>query len=169
MSAAEQRAGINVESTGGAPFEAPGSRVRCSRCDADAPAGTTNCPACGVFLPSNEANLKHGLRRYQREGKLPAELQEYIETFRDQLVADQGGESELSAVRGGLVDKLVDLEVATRLLMAETVRRGIDSRPGKAAWQSALRTIETWHRLATTLGIERRQKRATLADWAAGK
>ena len=39
------------------------------------------------------------------------------------------------------MDKLCDLEVATRLLMAEVVRRGIDSRPGKTAWGSALRTI----------------------------
>ena len=40
----------------------------------------------------------------------------------------------------GLIDKLTDLEVGVRLSMA------------------ALRTIEAWHRIANTLGLERRSK-----------
>ena len=138
------------------PSEAPGSRVRCSRCGTEVPAGTTNCTSCGCFVKGNEANLRHGRRRYQTKGRLPADLQEYIADFRAGLVGDQGGEEELTAVRRGLVEKLVDLEVGIQLLMGEVVRRGIDSRPGKAAWASALRTIEVWHRLANTLGLERR-------------
>lgn len=146
------------------PFGAPGAEVRCSRCGTEAPAGVTNCPTCGGFMPRNEGALKHGLRRYQDRGALPAEVAEYIAGFRAELVADQGGERELTTIRRGLVDKLVDLEVAIRLLMAEVVRRGIDSRPGKAAWASALRSIETWHRLAGTLGVERRAKLVPTLD-----
>ena len=106
-------AGVNRGSAAKAPCEtpsgptaAPGSRVRCSRCCAEALEGTVNCPACGVFLPRNEAALKHGLRRYQDRGELPAEVNAYIVEFREQLVSDQGGEQELTAIRQGLVDKL---------------------------------------------------------------
>ena len=118
-----------------------------------------------MFLPANEAALRHGLRRYQDNGRLPADLAAYVRDFRTELIADQGGEDDLTAIRLGLVNKLCDLEVATRLLMAEVVKRGIDSRPGKAAWASALRTIETWHRVAGTLGLDRRaEPAATLAE-----
>ena len=120
--------------------------------------GSTNCPMCGVFLPGNEANLRHGLRRYQDRGELSAELSAYICEFREELIADQGGEEQLTAIRRGLVDKLVDLDVGIRLLMAEVVKRGIDSRPGKAAWIQTLRTVEGWHRIAKTLGLERRAR-----------
>src|SRR3990167_5979277 len=84
------------------PSGDPGPEVRCRRCGAEAPAGRSNCPACGVFLPSNEANLRHGLRRYQDRGALPAEIAAHVDQFRAQLVSDQGGEEELSAARGGL-------------------------------------------------------------------
>lgn len=33
---------------------------------------------CGAFLSRNEANLRHGLRRYQTKGTLPAELRVYV-------------------------------------------------------------------------------------------
>ena len=62
----------------------------------------------------------------------------------------------IDRTENGAVEKLVDLEVGIQLLMGEVVKRGIDSRPGKAAWASALRTIEVWHRIANTLGLERR-------------
>ncbi len=147
-----------------APPDACGPDVRCQRCGVEVPP-TNNCRICGAFLPSNEAGLRHGLRRYQNNKVLPAELEAYIVNFRAELIADQGGEEEMTAVRRGLVEKLVDLEVGVRLLMAEVVSRGIDSRPGKAAWTQALRTVETWHRVGNTLGLDRRARPVqTLAE-----
>lgn len=142
----------------------------CARCGTEAPVGTNNCGLCGCIMPGNQLGLRHGLRRYQDKGTLPADVRDYIEDFRAQLIADQGGEGELTAIRRGLVDKLVDLEVGVRLLLAEVVRRGIDSRPGKAAWTQALRTIEAWHRIGNTLGLERRAKRVpSLAEYLEAK
>jgi hypothetical protein len=53
---------------------------------------------------------------------------------------------------------LVELEVGSRLLMAEVVRRKIDSRPGKAAYGLLLGTLDRWHRFALSLGVERRTR-----------
>ena len=109
-------------------------------------------------MPKNEANLRHGLRRYQENGTLPADVAAYIDEFREQLIADQGGEGELTAVRAGMIEKLVELEVGSRLLMAEVIRRKIDSKPGKAAYGMLLGTLDRWHRFAVSLGVERRTR-----------
>ena len=139
------------------PSEVHGSEVRCSRCGSDV-APTSNCKQCGAFLPRNEANLRHGLRRYQTNGTLPADVAAHIDEFREQLIADQGGDEAMTAIRLGLVEKLVELEVGSRLLMAEVVRRKIDSRPGKAAYGLLLGTLDRWHRFAVSLGVERRTR-----------
>ena len=147
-----------MQSPAPGPSEAGGSAVRCSRCGSDVPPAT-KCERCGCFLPGNEANLRHGLRRYQSNGTLPAELASDIEVFRDQLIADQGGDGEMTAIRAGTVGKLVDLEVGCRLLMAEVVRRKIDSKPGKAAYGMLLNSLHRWHRFALSLGMNRRTHR----------
>ena len=145
------------------PSAVHGSVVRCSRCHAEV-SPATNCGQCGAFLPGNEANLRHGLRRYQENGTLPAELAAEIEAFREQLIADQGGEEAMTAIRLGLVEKLVGLEVGSRLLMAEVIRRKIDSRPGRAAYQQLLGTLDRWHRFAVSLGVERRTRQVPTLD-----
>lgn len=146
------------------PSGAPGSAVRCSRCGTESPAGTTNCEQCGCFLPSNEANLKHGLRRYQATGVLPVEIAAHVARFRDQLISDQGGEAELSAIRAGLVDKLTQLEARCCLLEVEVIRRGIDSRPGAKAHEQHLATLDRWFRFASSLGPGRRTRRLNVAE-----
>lgn len=154
------------------PSEANGSEVRCSRCGTSAPSGTVNCPECGVFLPANPAALRHGLRRFQDRGTLPAEVRDRLDAFRDELVAAQGGAAELERepVRRAYVDKLLQLEASTELLMGEVIRRGIDSRPGRAAYDRLLGTWDRWHRFAQALGMARRQKPApSLDDVLAGR
>jgi hypothetical protein len=131
--------------------------VQCAKCSAHVPQAN-QCSACGAFIPGNEANLRHGLRRYQASGVLPADLKVDVDTFRDQLVADQGGLDDLTAVRAGLCRLLVDAEVGRRLLMVEVVKRGIDSKPGRAAYDRLLNTIDRWLRVAQALGVERRAK-----------
>lgn len=134
-----------------------GSMVRCSRCRKDVPSGD-QCSSCGSFLPSNEASLRHGLRRYQTTGVLPADLKESVDTFREGLISDQGGLNGLSTIRAGLCGILVDAEVGRQLLMREVIKRGIDSKPGRSAYEKLLSTWDRWHRFAVTLGVERRAK-----------
>ena len=135
-----------------------GSRV-CARCGAATPPGN-QCAACGAFVAGNEASLRHGLRRYQTTGVLPADLKVSVDQFRDQVISDQGGLEGLSAIRAGLCRLLVDLEAGRRLNMNEVVRRGIDSRPGRAAYDRLLSTIDRWQRVAVALGVERRTRDA---------
>ena len=77
-------------------------------------------------------------------------------------------DAELSAVRAGLCRLLVDCEVGRRLLMNEVVKRGIDSKPGRAAYDRLLGTMDRWQRIAGTLGLERRAKQVDLARTLSG-
>ncbi|HUP25416.1 MAG TPA: hypothetical protein VNB06_21065 [Thermoanaerobaculia bacterium] len=72
-------------------------------------------------------------------------------------------------MRAGLVEKLVDAEACCRLLMTEVVKRGIDSRPGAAAYGRLLSTWDRWHRFAQAVGLERRQKPVSVEDYVRQK
>jgi len=152
----------NMQNT--APSDVSGSVVLCGKCGVLAPVGTTNCRACGQFLVANQANLRHGLRAYQTRGVLPPDLKVDIDGFRAAVIADMGGLEELPAVRAGLVRLLVDCEVGKRLWMNEVIRRGVDSRPGKAAYDRLLSTMDRWLRIALALGIERRSRQVMTLD-----
>ena len=148
------------------PNDPHGPVVVCQRCGVDAPAGTTNCPRCGAFVPANEGNLRHGLRRYQTTGVLPPDLKTDIDTFRANVISDQGGLAELPAIRAGLIRLLIDAEVGRRLMFREVVNRGVDSKPGRMAYDRLLSTMDRWMRLAVALGLERRQRDVmTLSDY----
>ena len=142
------------------PTGGNGSAKRCARCALDNAAAAYQCAKCGSFLKGNGAALTHGLRRYQQTGVLPADLRVSVEEFRATLISDQGGLDELTAVRAGLCRLLVDAEVGRRLLMNEVVRAGVNTRPGRAAYDRLLATMDRWHRVASTLGTERRAKPA---------
>lgn len=145
------------------PIGVDGSVVRCLRCRSDVP-HADQCAKCGAFLPSNSAALTHGMRRYQANGALPDDLRVDVDQFRAQLVADQGGVDELSAVRAGLCRMLVDAEVGRRLLMQQVVKHGIDSKPGRAAYDRLLATMDRWQRVAVAIGVERKQRPVTFAQ-----
>jgi hypothetical protein len=98
---------------------------------------------------------------------LPPDLQQGISEFREQLVSDQGGISELSGVRAGLVRLLVGAETAFRVAGNELTRCGGISTPsGRLAFDRLLAAMTTWTRIAEKLGIERRAKAAPdIRDW----
>ena len=145
------------------PFLPNGTGVRCGRCGTESPAGASQCVICGRFLPGNNAALTHGQYRYRATGALPTDLRVSVDDFRDALVNAQGGLEELDQVpvRAGLVRLLVDCEVGTRLLMHEVVKRGVDTKPGRAAYDRWLQTVDRWQRIAGSLGVERRAKDVT--------
>src|SRR4051794_5827694 len=69
--------------------------VRCPQCGATNPAGSKVCkanPACGSFLPSNQAARTTGI--YARSQ--PPDLREHAEELMSGITSDLGGESELS-------------------------------------------------------------------------
>ncbi len=141
------------------PFPENGSGVRCVRCGAESPAGN-QCAACGAFITGNGAAKSHGLYSYRATGALPADLRVSVDEFRDALVSAQGGLEELDQVpvRAGLCRLLVDCEVGKRLLMNEIIKRGIDTKPGRAAYDRFLQTLDRWQRIASTIGLERKAR-----------
>jgi hypothetical protein len=145
-----------------APNVASDRVTRCSRCDTEQPPAN-RCQRCGGFLRGNAANLRHGLRRYQTTGVLPPDLKVSVDDFRTAVIADLGGIDELTAVQAGLVWLLFNCEVGVRILMNEVVKRGVDSEPGRKAYDRLLATVDRWNRIAGTLGVERKQKQV---DWA---
>ena len=155
ISAPEPKANVGPA----APAGGNGSPKRCKRCGLDNAAAAYQCVRCGCFLRGNGSALTHGISRYQATGVLPPDLRVSVDEFRDGLISDQGGLADLSTVRAGLCRLLVDCETAKRLLLNEVIRRGIDSRPGRVAFDRMLGTIDRWQRIAASLGLERRAKR----------
>ena len=145
------------------PSDDNGSAPRCRRCGTVAAPGG-RCTACGSFLPGNTARMTHGLRRYETRRVLPDDLKTTVDEFRAALIADQGGLEELTAARAGLCRLLVDAEVGRRLLVDQLYRHGIDSKPGRAAYDRLLTTMDRWQRIAGTLGLERRQRHVNPID-----
>jgi len=154
-----------------APCDTHGAAPRCRKCGTEHPAGSNQCSRCGSFLPGSAMRLSHGLRRYHEkgEGTLPADLQVSIDEFRAALIGDQGGLDQLTAVRAGLCRMLVDAEVGRLLLISEVVKRGIDSKPGRAAYDRLLATMDRWQRIAMTLGLNRHTKPASFKSFVDGQ
>lgn len=147
----------------GTPIRPNGPTVRCKRCGRDV-APANQCSRCGALLPGNAMRVTHGLHRYETSGVLPPDLRQDIDEFRDALISDQGGLSDMTTLRAGLTRNLVDTEIMKRLMMNELVRQGASSAAGRRAYDRLLNAMDRWHRMATTLGLERRQKHVRTLD-----
>lgn len=131
--------------------------VRCARCGAEWPSGTQRCGACKSFLAANEAARTHGL--FAR--RLPDDLKTSVDEWRADVIASQGGLTELEGepLRAGLIRSLVHAETGERLLMNAIIKAGgVDGRAGQRLYDSLLATIDRKLRLSLALGIARRQK-----------
>jgi len=150
------------------------STVRCLRCNRERPQPTDTrghrC-LCGSFLPGNAARLRHGQRRAKDRVAFPPDLQQSISEFREQLVSDQGGLHELTAMRGGHVRLQVAAETCVRVAGNELTRQGGISTPGgRLAFDRLLAAIQTWVRVADKLGMERRTRQLpSPVEWMNGE
>jgi hypothetical protein len=99
------------------------------------------------------------MRRYDTRRMLPPDLKVDIERFREDVIDDQGGLDELSAVRGGHIRLLVDCEALRRLSMNALLTAGtIESPAGRRAADRLLATVDRWLRVAEKLGLDRRAR-----------
>lgn len=132
-------------------------------CSAEVPAGASRCPRCNVWQPANSGALRDGVRRFETRGVLPADLRVSVDDFRDQVVLDQGGLGELSAIRSAYIRRLVDLETCARLLMRDFATHGVLTERGRvrASFDRFLALTDRWDRLASKLGMERRSRNVT--------
>jgi hypothetical protein len=142
--------------------------VRCSSCGLEQPApvqgGRQGCERCGCALPLNSWRLGPGVRRYQRTGNLPADLQPSIEAFRASVIERQGGRiaddgtvTGLDAIVAGRIRLLIDAEVLRLLNKREVVTKGVDSKAGGRANDRMLAAMDRWMRIADSLPVPQPQ------------
>jgi hypothetical protein len=107
----------------------------CTGCAKSNAATANTCRQCGRLLPRNRINGANSVRRLlHAPATLPPDLRVSIDAFREALISDQGGIADLTAVRAGLCRLLVDTEAGKRLLMNEVIAKGVNSKPGRQAY-----------------------------------
>lgn len=142
-------------------------------CGAGAHATDSTRCASGHVLVGNQTARKHGVRQFEQHGEkvLPPDLRATVDEFRTQLISDRGGVETLTAIEGGYIRRLVELETVSRLLASDLVQRGLQTKTGRirGVYMKWLETLDRWDRFAQRVGVERRAKRvATLQDFLAG-
>jgi len=132
--------------------------VRCQRCGREAEAiGKGQCSACGCWLPANEGALTHGGRRLQTGNG--SRLDEVNRTsIRDAVLADLGGESEVSTVLYELCEDFAAACVLRNLAWAHIAAVGPLTLKGRrrAVVSLYLEASGRAERLASRIGLERK-------------
>jgi hypothetical protein len=137
--------------------------VQACRCGAGQHA--TNASRCenGHVLPGNENARKHGAWSYQRgrgDDALPPAVRDTVEVFRQQVIADRGGEDNLTAIESGYIRRLGELEAVARLLAADLATKGLTTARGRVRglYSRWLETLDRWDRFAQRVGAERKAR-----------
>ncbi len=133
---------------------------RCRRCGLAALADENRCRECRSFLPGNQLGLTHGGRR--RTLANPRELELWHAYARD-----LGGEDELTAGQSAILARVVEADAIAQTAysyLASTDKTAVHAKVQKVA-QVLLSAASTVYRGAALLGLERRAKTGTLAEY----
>jgi hypothetical protein len=114
----------------------------------------------GHFVRDNTARRTHGVRAFETTGRVPDLLRQTVEQFRESVIADRGGVSELSTLELGYIQHLSNMETVARLLASDLASRGLMTAKGRVRgtllkW---LEVVGTWDRLAQRIGTDRRPR-----------
>jgi hypothetical protein len=131
--------------------------VHCARCSTANSRDAAHCAGCGSFLPANQDARKSGL--YSRQPP-PADLRQRVDELRAGVIADRGGESELSTLEHAYIEKLGDIDVTIRLLTSDIAANGLLTPGGKVrhVYDKLLAGLAAFDRYAGRIGLERRAK-----------
>jgi hypothetical protein len=123
--------------------------------------------ARGHVLIGNAAARKHGVRAFETQGpaSLPSDLRLTVDDFRAQVVRERGGD-ELTAIEGGYIRRLVELETIARLLASDLASRGVFTQRGRVrgTFSKWLATLDRWDRFAQRIGTDARTPTLTLSQ-----
>jgi hypothetical protein len=138
-------------------------------CGAGPHEATAGMCAGGHFMRGNAAALKGGVRRFETAGRLPDVLRQTVEEFREAVIADRGGVSELSTLESAYIRRLSEVETVARLLAADLASRGLTTPRGRVrgTFSRWLECLDRWDRLAQRIGTDRRSRPVTLRDYLA--
>jgi hypothetical protein len=131
----------------------------------------TNAHMCsrGHFQPGNQARRIHGVRGFETTGRLPDVLRQTVEEFRLAVIADRGGEAEMSTLDAAYIRRLTEAETVVRLIASDLAKRGLFTPRGRvrntfSRWTEAM---NLWDRLAQRIGTDRRARAVSLQDYLA--
>lgn len=126
--------------------------------------------ADGTVRSGNRTAQKHGVYTFEARGAaaLPGDLRISVEEFRAQVISDRGGVDDLTAIDGGYIRRLSELETVVRLLASDLAQRGMFTPRGRVrtTFNRWLEALDRWDRYAQRIGHERRPKQVpTLAEY----
>ena len=116
--------------------------------------------AAGHFVVGNSARRIHGVRAFETTGRVPDVLRQTVDEFREAVIADRGGSSELSTLEAAYIRRLSEVETVARLLASDLAVRGLTSARGRvrSTFSRWLECIDRWDRLAQRVGTDRRSR-----------
>jgi hypothetical protein len=116
----------------------------------------------GHALPGNKLAWKDGVRVYRDKGDaaLPDVLRQSVEEFREGVIADRGGASELSTLEAAYCRRLGETEAVVRLLASDLATRGLFTPRGRVrnTFTRWIEGVAQWDRLAQRIGTDRRAR-----------
>jgi hypothetical protein len=132
----------------------------------------TNPHMCrnGHFVPGNGARRLHGVDGFRTRGTLPDVLRQTVDEFRQAIIADRGGDAELSTLEHGYARRIGEVEAVLRLLASDLAKRGLFTPRGRVrnTYGRWLEGLAAWDRLAQRIGTARRSRTVpTLHDYLA--
>ena len=148
--------------------EAPAETPAICACGAtDRHATDTDRCIRGHVLVGNQTRRIHGVRAFETTGRLPDVLRQTVEEFREAVIADRGGASELSTLDAAYIRRLSEVETVARLLAADLASRGLTTPRGRVrgTFSRWLECLDRWDRLAQRVGTDRRARAVTLRDY----
>ena len=112
--------------------------------------------ADGRFVSGNQVARQSGIFAMHH----PPALREAADAFALGVVADLGGEAELSTLERAYVTRLRDLEITQRVLAADLATRGVVTPAGgvRRPFAAYLAALDRFDRLAQRLGVRRRAR-----------
>ena len=124
----------------------------------------------GTFARLNVAALKHGVHsRPVRDAELPEHtaMRAQLADKRAAILEDLGGDSQVSQLQHDLIDRYLELDSVASRLGGNLLAAGPLTAKGRtrAALSAYVTVVDRVHRIATALGLGRRQKQASLNDY----
>lgn len=117
----------------------------------------------GHVLVGNQARRTHGVRAFETTGRIPDVLRQTVEEFRNAVIGDRGGTSELSTLDAAYIRRLSEVETVARLLAGDLASRGLMTPKGRvrSTFSRWLECLDRWDRLAQRVGTDRRSRNVT--------
>jgi hypothetical protein len=151
--------------------DSPGSPLPICRCGTtEAHTDRPDMCANGHFVAGNQARRTHGAYAFRDRGPaaLPDVLRQTVEEFREAVIADRGGTSELSTLEAAYIRRLSEVETVARLLAADLATRGLTTPKGRVrgTFSRWIDCVAMWDRLAQRVGTDRRARNLpSLSDY----